>query len=317
VVDLVDEMFEDTDRFVDTYAVVVVQGGRILHERYGGALPSFVHEPTPVEPTTPLLSWSMAKSILHLGVGILVEDGRLDPGAPAPVPAWSGADDPRREITLDHLLQMRDGLAWSEVYEVGTPSDVVEMLFGSGSADVAAYAEARPLAHPPGTVFNYSSGTSNVVSAIVGRTTGDAATFLHERLFAPIGCTGIEARTDAAGTFMGSSYVYAPARDFARLGLLALRGGRWDGDQVVSAAWIDHGRTPRSIDPEDGDWYGAHWWIDAPEAERGTWRMSGFEGQTVTICPALDAVVVRLGRTPEAHKDALPPWRFAMLDALA
>jgi CubicO group peptidase (beta-lactamase class C family) len=315
VVELVDGMFSDSDRYVDTYAVVVVQGGRILYERYGGELPSFVHAPTPVEPTTPLLSWSMAKSILHLGVGILVDEGRLHPSAPAPVPAWK--DDERAAITLDELLQMRDGLDWSEIYEADKASDVVAMLFGDGSDDVAAYAEARPLAHPPGTVFNYSSGTSNVVAAIVGRETGDAAAFLHERLFGPIGCTDVEARTDAAGTFLGSSYVYAPARDFARLGLLALRGGQWDGRQIVPASWIDHGRRPRSVDPEDGDWYGAHWWVDAPEAARGTWRMSGFEGQTVTICPALDAVVVRLGRTPEAHKDALPPWRFAVLDALS
>lgn len=320
VAELVDEVFGDFDRYGDTYAVAVVQGGRLLHERYGGALPSFVHEPTPVEPATPLLSWSMAKSILHLLVGTMVEDGLLDPTAAAPVPAWR--DDERAAITLDHLLEMRDGLGWNEAYDVVNGSDVVEMLFGSGSSDVAAFAEARRAAHPPGTVFNYSSGTSNVVSAIVGRALGgrdEVEARLRRRLFEPLGITSADPRFDDAGTFLGSSYVYLTARDWCRLGLLALRGGTWDGRAVVPASWIDHGRRPRSVDEEKGRWYGAHWWVDNEEVERGTFTMQGYEGQSVAVCPALDAVVVRLGRTPEdtVGTEHLWPWRRRVLDALA
>ncbi|MBA2281833.1 MAG: serine hydrolase [Acidimicrobiia bacterium] len=317
---LVDEMLDDEERYVDTYAIVVVQGGRVLAERYGGALPSFTHEPTPVTATTPLLSWSMAKSALHLAVGVLVDEGRLDPDAPAPVPAWRvEPDDARAAITLDHLLAMRDGLRWAEDYVDAGGSDVIEMLFASGAADHAAYAESRPLAHEPGSTFNYSSGTSNVVAAIVGRELGgrDAVdAFLHERLFDAVGMTSADARFDDAGTFVGSSYVHATARDYARLGLLALRGGRWDGRQLVPAAWIDHGRRPRSIDPEEGRWYGSHWWVDEGDVARGTWRAAGYEGQTITMCPALDAVVVRLGRTPKGRDEHLTPWRHRVLDAL-
>jgi len=162
---VVDEVFADEDRYGTTYAVVVVQGGRLLLERYGGALPHFDRPPEPVEPQTPLLSWSMAKSVLHSAVGVLVGEGRLHLDEAPGVPGW---DDDRSAITLDQLLQMRDGLRWDEDYVDAGVSDVIEMLFGAGQDDVAGYAEARPLAHEPGTVFNYSSGTSNVVAAVVG-----------------------------------------------------------------------------------------------------------------------------------------------------
>lgn len=311
-----DEVFADAERFGTTYAVVVVQGGRLLLERYGGTLPHFDRPPTPVEPDTPLLSWSMAKSVLHATVGVLVGEGRLSLDAPPGVPGW---DDGRAAITLDQLLQMRDGLAWNEDYVDAGASDVIEMLFGSGQDDVAAYAEARPLAHEPGTVFNYSSGTSNVIAAIVGRIvgTGDAVRrFVLDRVLHPIGMRSADPRLDEAGTFVGSSYVYATAQDWARFGTLYLRDGVWDGHRVLPEGWVDHGRRVRSVDESDGGLYGAHWWIDQLDTARGTFRASGYEGQMVAICPPLDAIVVRLGSTPEAIVPNLPPWRKRVLDAL-
>ncbi len=314
---IVDEMFADHESYEDTYAVVVVQGGRLLVERHGGALPHFDRPPEPVVPATPLLSWSMAKSVLHAAIGVLVGDGRLALDAPPGVPGW---DDERAAITLDQLLQMRDGLAWNEDYVDAGVSDVIEMLFGSGQDDVAAYAHARPLAHPPGTVFNYSSGTSNIVAATLGRTIGGAAAvrrFLAERLFEPIGMRSADARFDEAGTFVGSSYVYATAQDWARFGTLYLRDGVWDGERLLPEGWVDHGRTVRSVDPTDGDLYGAHWWIDHLDTARGTFRASGYEGQAVAICPPLDAIVVRLGRTPEPKTANLRTWRKRVFDALS
>ena len=311
---LLDEMFDDTDTYGATYAVVVVQGGRLLAERYGGAIRVWDAPDEPVDDATPLLSWSMAKSVLHAAIGVAVGDGALHIDAPAPVPAWR--DDERAAIALDHLLQMRDGLAWCEDYVDADISDVIDMLFGTGRDDVAAYAEARPLAHEPGTHFNYSSGTSNVVSAILGRTVGDSRAFLRERLFEPLGMRSADPRVDDAGTFVGSSYVYATARDWARFGTLYLRDGVWAGRRLLPAGWVDHARTVRSVDPEDGDLYGAHWWIDPWGTELGAFRASGYEGQTVTVCPALDAVVVRLGKTPEEQKETLPPWRRRVLEAL-
>ena len=318
LVAVVDEVLSDEARYGDTYAVAIVQGGRLLLERHGGALPHFDRPPEPVLPSTPLLSWSMAKSVLHAAVGVLVGDGRLALDAPADVPGWH---DERAAITLDQLLQMRDGLAWAEDYVNAGVSDVIEMLFGSGQADVAAYASARPLAHPPGTVFNYSSGTSNIVAGIVGRAVGGGAEatrrLLEQRLFAPIGMSSADPRFDDAGTFIGSSFVYATAPDWARFGTLYLRDGVWDGTRILPEGWVDHGRTVRSVDPTDGDLYGAHWWIDHLDTERGTFRASGYEGQMVAICPPLDAIVVRLGRTPESLSANLPPWRKRVFDALA
>ncbi|MGQ0832743.1 MAG: serine hydrolase domain-containing protein, partial [Microthrixaceae bacterium] len=242
---------------------------------------------------------------------------RLDLDAPAGVPGW---DDERAAVTLDHLLQMRDGLAWTEDYVDAGVSDVIEMLFGSGQPDMAAYAEARPLLHPPGAVFNYSSGTSNIVAAIVGRVVGageQVRRFLLDRVLHPIGMRSADPRLDDAGTFVGSSYVYATAQDWARFGTLYLRDGMWEGARILPEGWVDHARTVRSVDPTDGDLYGAHWWIDHLDTDRGTFRASGYEGQMVAICPPLDAIVVRLGRTPEAFVPNLPPWRKRVFDALS
>jgi CubicO group peptidase (beta-lactamase class C family) len=314
----VDEVFTDEERYGTTYAVAVVQGGRLLLERYGGALPHFDRPPEPVEPDTPLLSWSMAKSVLHAAVGVLVGDGLLSLDAPPGVPGW---DDDRATITLDQLLQMRDGLRWAEDYVDAGVSDVIEMLFGSGKDDVAGYAEARPLAHEPGTVFNYSSGTSNIVAAIVGRVVGPGEAtreFLLDRVLRPIGMRSADPRLDEAGTFVGSSFVYATAQDWARFGLLHLRDGMWEGIRLLPEGWVDHGRLVRSVDPEDGGLYGAHWWIDQLDTDRGTFRASGYEGQMVAICPALDAIVVRLGHTPEPQPTPahLPVWRKQVFDTL-
>ena len=314
---VVDEVFADDARFGTTYAVAVVQGGRLLLERYGGALPHFDRPPEPVQPDTPLLSWSMAKSVLHAAVGVLVGEGRLRLDEPPRVPRW---DDERSTITLDQLLQMRDGLAWNEDYVDAGVSNVIEMLFGSGKADVAAYAEARPLAHEPGTVFNYSSGTSNIVAAVVGRTVGAGEAvrqFLLARVLHPIGMQTADPRLDDAGTFIGSSYVSASAQDWARFGTLYLRDGTWDGDRILPEGWVDHGRRFRSVDARDGDHYGAHWWIDQLDGDRGTFRASGYEGQMVAVCPTLDAIVVRLGATPEPRVVNLPPWRKRVFDALS
>jgi len=313
---LVDELFADTDRYGTTYAALVIHEGRLLAERYGGSLPRFDGPPERVTRATPLLSWSMAKSILHAGIGILVGDGLLDVHAPAAVPAWhADASDPRTAITLEHLLTMRDGLDFAEDYVDAGLSDVIEMLFGRGKDDVAAYAESRPLAHPPDATFNYSSGTSNIVAAIAGRTVGGGAKFvdlLKQRVFDPIGMTSADPRLDAAGTFIASSYVYATARDFARFGLLYLRDGTWDGERVVPEGWVDHGRRQRSVDDE-GLGYGAHWWVVGDD--QGSFRASGYEGQAIQICPGLDLLAVRLGRSTAEQYPALGEWRAALVDA--
>jgi CubicO group peptidase (beta-lactamase class C family) len=315
---LLDRVCDDGGPLARTYAVVVVHRGRVVAERYQGQLEHFDRPPERVTERTALLSWSMAKSMLHAVVGLLVGEGRLDLSAPADVPEWSAPDDPRRAITLHHLLAMRDGLAFVEDYVDDRISDVIRMLFGEGQDDMAHFAADRPLAAAPGARFNYSSGTSNIISSVVARVVGHGeayAAFLRARLFEPLGMRSAVPELDATGTWVASSYVRATARDFARFGLLYLRDGIWEGRRLLPEGWVDYGRAILSVDPEDGP-YGAHWWGVAGDT-LGTFRASGYEGQSITICPTLDLVVVRLGKTPAAHYPELTQWRRDMVRAFS
>ncbi len=233
--DVADDLFARPAEEGVSLALVVVQGGRVVLERYG-VRPGNLFQPEPEEVTaaTPLISWSVAKSMVHAAIGILVGDGRLDPGDPAPVPEWQGTE--KEAITWLDLLEMRSGLEFVEDYVDGERSHCLDMLFGAGSDDHAAYAAALPLLHPPGTVWNYSSGTTNILCRLIGDLVSDGATdpaereaatraFLDQRLFGPVGMPDAEPRFDAAGQWVGSSYVHAPARQFARFGELYLRDG--------------------------------------------------------------------------------------------
>ena len=257
----------------------------------------------------------MAKSITHAAVGILVGEGLLDLHAPAPVPAWSGTD--KESITLQQLLEMRDGLEFVEDYVDGDTSHCIDMLFGSGKDDVAAYAAARPLAHEPGTVWNYSSGTTNIVSRIVTNAVGGREamdSLLRDRIFLPAGMTTATPTFDDAGTFIGSSYVYATARDFARFGELYRNDGlAGDGTRVIPAGWRDHGRTFASVDPNGEFQYGAHWWLwpDLP----GAFAAHGYEGQYTLVVPDRELVVVHLGKCPAEVRPLVAAQLRAIVDS--
>jgi CubicO group peptidase (beta-lactamase class C family) len=313
---LMDATFDPAGPLAETYAVVVVHRGLLVYERYEGRLPRLDGPGRPVTVSTPLLSWSMAKSMLHAVVGMLVGDGRLEVDGPADVPLWRGIGDPRAAITLQHLLEMRDGLAFAEDYEDAENSDVIQMLFGRGQDDMATFAADRPLAFEPGARFNYSSGTSNIVSGIVGRTVGVGeryGEFLDERLFAPIGMSSARVTFDDAGTWVASSYAYATARDFAKFGLLYLRNGIWEGTRLLPEGWVDHGRRARSADPDGEDFHGRHWWA-APDGTGRFWA-AGHDGQYLDISPELDLVTVRMGRTPTERAPELRSWRMALAAA--
>lgn len=298
---LVDPVFavEETPELGRSLAFVAVQGGRIVAERYGPG----------VDVDTTLLSWSTAKSVTHALVGVLVRDGRLDPVAPAAVPEWQvDPDDPRAAITVEDLLAMRSGLRFVEDYVDDSVSDCLEMLWGSGADDVGGYAASLPLEHEPGSVFNYSSGTTNILTRLVGDVVGGGEggmrRFLAEALFDRIGMRSAEPRFDATGTWVGSSYLFATARDFARFGYLYLRDGVWDGERILPEGWVDSARTARSVDPDDGWLYGHQWWVRGDDV--GTFWANGYEGQMICCVPALDLVVVRLGKTPtelKAHRE--------------
>jgi CubicO group peptidase (beta-lactamase class C family) len=285
--ELVDPLFASpaSAEHGENLALLAIHRGRVVLERYAEGK----------GPDDTFRSWSMAKSIVHALVGVLVGRGELDLHAPAPVLAWRGEGDARGAITLEHLLRMLDGLDFFEDYVPGgRRSDVLEMLYQSGKDDVSAYAAARPLAHPPGTFWSYSSGTSNIVASVVGRAVAGGRdgmlAFMRDVLLEPIGMRSAKPRFDAAGTFIGSSYCFATARDFARFGLLYLRDGVWDGRRLLPEGWVDHARTPT---PASSGWYGAHWWLALDGS--GRFSANGYEGQYIIVDPCRDLILVRLG----------------------
>jgi len=282
----------------ETLALVVQHRGQVVAEAYADGLTA----------DTTLISWSMAKSITHALVGMAKMDGLLEVQAPTGIATWQS--DERRHITLQHLLEMRSGLSWIEDYVEGNESDVIEMLFGAGKDDHAAHATNQPLVKNPGSEWYYSSGTTNIVARLLGDALGDkhgsnalTQAFIQERLFDAIGMNSATAQFDAAGTFVGSSYVYATARDFAKFGELYLRDGVWDGERVLPNGWVDHARTQTVLDEETGQGYGAHWWT--LPGEQGSLIASGYEGQQIYVLPTRDLVIVRLGKTLSEKRNAV------------
>ncbi|NWG72003.1 MAG: serine hydrolase [Parvularculaceae bacterium] len=274
-------------------AVVLIVDGRLVAERYA---PGFSAD-------TPMLSWSMAKSVTATLVGAAALAGHLNVEDPAPVPEWK--DDPERsKITWNDLLRMQTGLEFSEEY--GDPtSDVSHMLFRASDAGLVA--AEKKLAAAPGDVWAYSSGTTNLLIRTLRQVLAERGvelqTFAREKIFAPIGAASFTLEPDSAGTPVGSSYVYATARDWAKLGELYLRGGEWAGARLLPENWSRYASTPTRA---SGGQYGAHFWLNLDGAGRkrfvpglpeSVYYMAGHEGQYVFIMPEKNAVIVRLGMT--------------------
>ena len=276
-----------------TRAVVVVWHGKLVLERYA---PGFNR-------TTRLAGWSMAKGVTNALMGILAGQGKLNTGSPAPVAAWAGDD--RRLITIADLLHMNSGLRWWEFY--GGPSDATDMLFKENN--MGEYAAHSGLKHPPGLVFNYSSGGANILSDIIRRTVGDEYyyRFPYEQLFDKTGMYSAVLEPDASGTYVGSSYCYATARDWARFGLLYLHDGIWGGQRILPEGWVRWTTTGAS--------YGALWWLNKqdggsrrhPQLPADCYSCEGYEGQYIWVIPSMDLVVVRLACE---HGDRLDPDVF-------
>ena len=294
---VVDEAFREPDpaRPRRTRAVVILRDGQIVAEHYAGG----------VDARTRFPGWSMTKSALNALVGILVGRGTLSLDAPADVPAWRTAGDPRRAITLDHLLRMSSGLDLDETIAIRR-ADVMAMLFEA--PDMAAFAASAPLRAAPGSRWQYASGSSLIISSIIRRALGDDEyrRFPRSALFDRLGMDGAVIEADASGTFVASSYMYATAREWGRLGTLYLQDGAWERARVLPEGWVDYTRTPAPADRDRV--YGAHFWLTLPETYNphrtnlppGTFHAAGHEGQFVSIVPARGVVVVRLGKTRHA-----------------
>lgn len=297
------------DDLEETHALVIVQGGKLIAERYW----------TGFGPEVTCPSWSKAKSITQALVGIAVKDGKIDIHAPADVPEWrEKPNDPCAAITLDQLLRMSSGLSFREDYVDGESSDVIEMLFGKGQDDIGHFAASLPLAHKPDTFWSYSSGTTNIIARCLQQALGLKGeafeAFMRARLLNLIGMTSAAPKFDKAGTFVGSSFCYATPRDFAKFGLLYLRDGIWDGTRVLPEGWVDYARTPTwQQEGEARDTpYGAQWWLGLGGA--GSFSANGYQGQFTVCIPDLDMVIVRHGKTDAAKGPAVKAWIMAISD---
>ncbi len=283
----------DPDNPINTHAVVVVYNGKIILEKYAEGF----------DQNSILMGWSMTKSITNALIGILIKQGKLQLYQPAPVPEWQ--NDERKNITLNNLLQASSGLGWSESYFI-PGADFHNMFIHSD--DKAAYAAGRKLEHKPGTFFQYSSGTTNILSKIIRLTVGEDKyhRFPYDCLFYKTGMHHAIMEPDASGNFVTSSYGYASARDWARLGLLYLNDGIWNGKRILPEGWVKYSITPApaAIRKE----YGAQVWLNQggrenplnakyPGLPYEAIIFDGFENNSVVIIPSRNLVVVRLGVT--------------------
>lgn len=290
----------DSEHLKNTRGVVVVYDGQLVAEQYAMGF----------DQDTPQMGWSMTKSVTNGMIGLLVMDGVLDINEPAPVEQWRGENDPRSAITIDHLLRMSSGLKWEEEY--AGPSSATNMLFKK--ADMGRYAASFPLSYEPDTEWYYSSGTSNILSKIIRDHIDQEEyyQYVRERLLNKIGMTSAVIEPDAAGTYVGSSYMYATPRDWAKYGLLYLNDGVWNQERILPEGWVNYSFTP-TPDASQGE-YGAHFWLNAgapdnpkerwyPDAPTDMYSMNGYEGQRVFIIPSRKAVIVRTGLTKRGNFD--------------
>jgi len=291
-----DQAFAEPARppFRGTKAVVVVQEGRVVAERYA---PDYGTQ-------TPILGYSNAKSILSALIGILVRQGRLAVEKPAPVPEWADPADGRHAITIDHLLRMTSGLAPSD--RIAPFDRVSRMLFLE--RDMGAFAAQTALRTMPGKLWDYSNANTIILSRIVRDAVGgraiDVLQFSHRELFQPLGMRNVTIEFDATGTSIGSTYIFATARDWARFGMLYLNDGVVGGRRILPEGWVRYSSTP-TLDTG----YGAGFWTNRVKGEVPKWHVPweipgapddtfsarGNMGQFVIVIPSKQLVIVRFG----------------------
>ena len=309
----IDDLFTAPD-VGETRAVVLMADGKIAAERYG---PGYDRD-------TRFVSWSMAKTVTGVLIGMLVSDGLLALDEPAPVPLWQRPGDPRAEITLRHLLQMRSGLRHTEAGDPPYASSEVRMLFLDGRDNMAKWAKEQPLEAEPGKMFEYSSNTSVILADIAARALAASDTpearrkavadYLQQRLFGPLGMTSMVPEFDASGTLIGGSLMHASARDWAKLGEMLRRKGRAPGgEQLVPSRWVEAMVTPSPARAN----YGFQIWLnrELPEGEeqplfpdrapKSLFSLIGHMGQYVLVSPQQRVTLVRLGHSGAEERKAM------------
>ncbi|MFV0643803.1 MAG: serine hydrolase domain-containing protein [Sphingomonadaceae bacterium] len=312
----IDDLFTHAD-VGETRAVVIMRGGSIIAERYA---PGY-------GPDTRLISWSMAKTVTAVMIGMLVADGRLRLDESPPIPRWQRAGDPRGEITLRQLLQMRSGLRHTEAGDPPYESSEVRMLFLDGRDNMADWAESQPLENEPGRNFEYSSATTVILSDIAARSLTDSTDpdirrqvvdeYLRSRIFTPLAMESMQAEYDASGTLIGGSMIHGTARDWARFGDFLRNKGSYRGSQLVPRKWVDFMVTPSPRSPQ----YGAQTWLNQPSSGESSGKDNnplfpargpgslfaavGHLGQYVLVSPDQKLTVVRLGHSSQEQREVL------------
>ncbi len=266
-----------------TRSVLVIYKDKIIAEKYD----------TGFNKDSKILGWSMTKSITSALFGILQKQGKIDINKPAPIDEW--ANDERAKITTANLLNMNSGLEWEEKYD--KICDATKMLFQD--ADMSQAQLKKPAQFKPNSHWNYSSGTTNMLSGILRRqfkTHQEYLDFWYSALIDKIGMSSMLVETDMAGNYVGSSYGWATTRDWSKFGLLYLHKGSWNGEQILDESWVKFTATPTNT--SNGN-YGAHFWLNAggkfPDVPKDMFYCSGFQGQMIAIFPSQDLVIVRLG----------------------
>jgi CubicO group peptidase (beta-lactamase class C family) len=290
-----------------TRAIVIMKSGRIIAEHYADG----------IGPETPLLGFSMTKSVISALTGILVRQGKLKLDGPAPVAAWQNEKDPRHAITVDQLLRHTAGLALGSSLQASLGSafePVNRMKFTED--DMAAYAASMPLATAPGTVWNYHDGNTIMLAHLIRNAAGgkpeDALRFARRELFAPLGMRHVTLQLDGAGTIEGSTEMLASARDWARFGQLYLNDGVAGGKRILPEGWVNYSA---SATPKAWVGIGAGFWTNQGDSFGATFRVDhgwprdaffakGTIGQYVIVIPSERLVIVRLGRSPNAPPEA-------------
>ncbi len=274
-----------------TRSVIVIYKDKIIAEKYAPG----------IDKNSKILGWSMTKSITATMFGILQKQGKIDINKPAPIAEW--AKDVRAKITINDLLHMNSGLEWEEKYD--KICDATQMLFQA--EDMTQSQLIKPAQFKHNTHWNYSSGTSNLLSGILRKqfkTHQEYLDFWYSALIDKIGMNSMLVETDMAGNYVGSSYGWATTRDWAKFGLLYLHKGNWNGEQLFNESWAKYVATPTNGSKGE---YGAHFWLNAgghyPDAPRDMYSANGFQGQKVFIIPSQDLVIVRMGLTEDAKFD--------------
>lgn len=283
----------DTFKRQNTVAYLVAKHGRLVFERYA---PGYNR-------SQPQIGWSMSKSLTSLIAGVMATDGRISLDAPVGIPQWT-SDSRKAGITWRHLLTNAPGLHWFEGYEGA--SDTTDMLYSK--ADQGNWAANRPMESTPGTVFNYSTGFVNIAMLRMKQLLGNKHQAIYDyyqrQLFAPLGIRHGIIEPDASGTPVGGARGVLRPVDWLRLGQLVAQHGHWNGQQIISDAYMDFALAPSPADPI----YGAYIWrltgndTEIPADVRirlpaDTVWFQGHLGQYVVIVPSRNLVVLRMGVT--------------------